>query len=195
MGDVDEPVAGDGQTLVETLAVGLNPVDLAIASGKFYEGHPPLPFTAGREGIGRVIESGRFATGTRVSTIKTVTGSLAERFVVDDAATWELPDGDDHTEVAALGIGGLAGWLAVTERAQVEPGDRVLVLGATGTVGSIAVQAARIVGAHRIVAAGRDATRLERAHQHGADAVVHMTDGLDLEGAFRDAFPTAGPMS
>lgn len=67
------------------------------------------------------------------------------------------------------------------------------MLGATGTVGSVAVQAARLLGAGRIVAAGRDAGRLERAHRLGADAVVHIGDDTDLEAAFREAFPEGGP--
>ncbi len=187
-----EPVAGDGATLVETTAVGLNPVDLAITSGKFYEPHPPLPFTAGREGVGIVIASPRFATGTRVYTNK-ARGSLADQFIADEARTWELADGEDHAAAVALGIAGLAGWVAVEERAKVEPGDRVLVLGATGTVGSVAVQAARILGAHRVVAAGRDPERLQRSLELGADAIVELDADTDLPQAFRDAFPDGGP--
>jgi NADPH2:quinone reductase len=93
---------------------------------------------------------------------------------------------------AALGIAGCAGWLAVEERGRIQEGDRVLVLGATGTVGSVAAQAARLLGASRVVAAGRDAARLERSMRLGADATVHL-DGGDLDQAFRDAFPDGGP--
>jgi NADPH:quinone reductase len=188
-----EPVRGPGQALVEMIAVGLNPVDLAIVGGVFYGGHPPLPFAAGREGVGRVIGAEGFATGTHVYTLKAATGSLAERFVVDEAQAWALPDGTDPVAAAALGIAGMAGWVAVEERARLVAGERVLVLGATGTVGSVAVQAARLLGAGRIVAAGRDAERLERARRLGADAVVHIGDDTDLEAAFREAFADGGP--
>ena len=181
-----EPVADATHTLVETGAAALNPVDLTIASGSFYEGAPALPTVVGREGVGRVISSPSFAAGTRVYTIKAVTGSLAGRFVVDPAETWELPAGDDDVAATALGIAGLAGWVAVEEeRAGLKAGESVLVLGATGTVGSIAVQAARLLGAGRVVAAGRDAARLGRSRELGADAVVHLGEATDLQQAFR----------
>ncbi|HSD01094.1 MAG TPA: hypothetical protein VLB81_01905, partial [Gaiellales bacterium] len=180
----DEPVRAEGQALVRTGAAALNPVDLAIGAGVFYGGHPPLPFTAGREGVGRVIEGEGFAPGTLVATLKTASGSLAERFTADESELWEIPAEADPVAATALGIAGLAGWLAVEERGRIQEGDRVLVLGATGTVGSVAVQAARLLGASRVVAAGRDAARLERSLKVGADATVAL-DG-DLEQAFRD---------
>lgn len=188
----EEPARGEGQALVETGAAGLNPVDLAIGAGVFYGGHPPLPFVAGREGVGHVLEGNAFAPGTLVATLKTATGSMAERFVADEAELWEVPADADPAVATALGIAGLAGWLAVEERGRIQEGDRVLVLGATGTVGSVAVQAARLLGASRVVAAGRDAVRLERSVRLGADATVHL-DSADLEQAFRDAFPDGGP--
>jgi NADPH2:quinone reductase len=189
--DRDEPVRGEGQALVETAAAGLNPVDLAIGAGVFYGGHPPLPFVGGREGVGRVLEGSAFAPGTLVATLKTASGSLAERFVADEAELWEIPDGADPVVAAALGIAGLAGWLAVEERGRIREGDRVLVLGATGTAGSVAAQAARLLGASRVVAAGRDADRLERARRLGADQTVTIHGAM--EQAFRDAFPDGGP--
>ena len=187
-----EPVRGDGQALVATAAAGVNPVDLAIGAGVFYGGHPPLPFVAGREGIGRVLEGSDFAAGTLVATLKAASGSFAERFVADESELWEIPGDADPVAAAALGIAGLAGWLAVAERGRIQEGDRVLVLGATGTVGSVAVQAARLLGASRVVAAGRDAGRLERARRLGADAVVDIDEG-DAAEAFRAAFPDGGP--
>jgi NADPH:quinone reductase len=186
-------VRGAGQALVEMSAVALNPVDLAIVGGVFYGGHPPLPFTAGREGVGRVVEADGFAPGALVYALTAASGSLADRFVADESQMWELPTGSDPVVAAALGIAGMAAWVAVEERARLTAGERVLVLGATGTVGSVAVQAARLLGAGHIVAAGRDAERLERAHRLGADAVVHIGDDTDLEAAFREAFPDGGP--
>jgi NADPH2:quinone reductase len=176
---------------MEMAAASLNPVDLAIAAGTFYGGHPPLPFTAGREGVGRVVEGTSFAPGTRVYAMRTASGSLAERFTADEAEMWELPDGDDAI-AAALGIAGLAGWVAVEERGRLAAGERVLVLGATGVVGSVAMQAARLLGAGRVVAAGRDPERLDRCRRLGADVVVDL-DADDLEATFRSAFPDGGP--
>ena len=87
----------------------------------------------------------------------------------------EVPEGADPAIAAALGIAGLAGWLPVALRAPVRPGDRVLVLGATGTAGQVALQAAKLLGAAHVVAAGRDPAGLERALHLGADEAV----GLD----------------
>lgn len=190
--DHDEPVRGDGQALVATAAAGLNPVDLAIGAGVFYGGHPPLPFVAGREGVGRVLEGSAFAPGALVATLKTASGSLAERFAADESELWEILGDADPVAAAALGIAGLAGWLAVEERGRIQAGDRVLVLGATGTVGSVAVQAARLLGASRVVAAGRDHERLERSLRLGADATVALGEG-DAAEDFKAAFPDGGP--
>jgi NADPH:quinone reductase len=102
-------------------------------------------------------------------------GALAERAVVAEERL--IPIGDevvDETAVA-FGIAGIAGWLSVTQRGHVGPGDRVLVLGATGAVGLVAVQAARLAGAERVVAAGRRAERLPRTRELGAHAAVELT--------------------
>jgi NADPH2:quinone reductase len=191
--DAPEPQPGDGQAVVALGAAALNPVDLAITGGTFYGGHPPLPFAAGREGVGRVVAGSRFAPGTRVATVKAATGSLAERFLADEAELWALPDGEDDAMAAALGIAGLAGWVAVEERGRLEQGERVLVLGATGVVGQVAVQAARLLGAGRVVAAGRDPKRLERCRELGADATVALGDPDGMADALRAAFPDGGP--
>ncbi len=191
-GDPPDPVRGPGKALIEMCAAGINPVDLTIASGSFYGGHPPLPFVPGREGVGRVIEGERFATGTRVYALMS-DGSMAERFTSGEPVMWALPDGDDDAVAAALGIAGCAGWTAVEWRGRIAQGDNVLVLGATGTVGMVAVQAARLLGAARVVAAGRDAGRLERCLELGADTAVHLGEVDDLAEAFRDAFPDGPP--
>ncbi len=91
-----------------------------------------------------------------------------------------------------LGIAGLAGWLPVAYRAPVEEGDAVLVLGATGTVGVVALQGARLLGAARVMAAGRRPEGLERARRLGADATVSLEEE-DLVAAFREAFGGDGP--
>jgi NADPH2:quinone reductase len=103
-----------------------------------------------------------------------------------------VPDGSDPALAGALGIAGVAGWLPVAIRAPVQEGETVLVLGATGTVGLVALQGARILGAGRLVAAGRRPEALERALRLGADAVVSL-EGADLETAFREACGGDGP--
>ena len=183
--DVAEPTS-DGREVVDVLAVALNPLDLAVAAGRFYGGHPPLPYTPGCEAMARSAVAGRvyvFSDGLGLAR----NGTLAERATV--AAERFVPveaDVDDATAVA-LGIGGIAGWSAV-ERGHIGPADRVLVLGASGTSGLVAVQAAKLRGAERVVAAGRNLKRLERARELGADEAVAL-DG-DLRAACGGEGPT-----
>jgi NADPH:quinone reductase-like Zn-dependent oxidoreductase len=181
-GEFEDPVAGDGQAVVDVLAAGLNPVDVAICAGRFYGGKPPLPSVAGREGVG-VLD------GTRVYFDAPVApyGSMAQRALVDPGGTYPLPDGLDDGVAVALGISGLAAWLALDWRAQLKAGEHVLVLGASGVVGQIAVQAARQLGAARVVAAARSQDGLDRALSLGADAGVRLTEPEQLAGEFTQA--------
>src|SRR4051812_20484424 len=91
--DVAEPVPGPGQALLQLGAAGLNPIDISIGTGRFYGGSPDPPYVAGREGVGRVIGGAGFAEGARIYVGRSASGTLAERFLVDDEA-YELPDGD-----------------------------------------------------------------------------------------------------
>jgi NADPH:quinone reductase len=168
VGEAPEP-AGES---IEVLAAPLSPLDRAVALGRFYGGHPALPYIPGCECVGRE-PGGRvvwtFGGGLGLAR----NGAMAER-AVPGAFVVEVPDGADPALAAALGIAGLAGWLPVAWRAPVREGDRVLVLGATGTVGQVAVQAAKLLGAAHIVAAGRDPKGLERALALGADEAVRL---------------------
>ena len=189
VGELPGPTPGDGEALVEVRAAALNPIDIAIASGRFYAGPPHVPYAPGREGVGLVLESGTLAPGTRVrferDTGYGANGSLAELIVVDEDALVPLPDDAEDTVAAALGIAGLAAWLALG-KAELEQGETVLVLGATGAVGQVAVQGAKLLGAGTVVAAARNAEALERTRQLGADAVVPLGDG-ELADAFKSA--------
>jgi NADPH:quinone reductase len=177
LGVPPEVVERDGEGSVEIVAVALNPLDLAIAAGRFYGGHPPLPYVPGCEAVGRRDGKREYLFGDGWGIRRD--GFLVERAEVPDALATPVPDELDDAVAAACGIAGIAGWLPVSERAPVRSDDRVLVLGATGTVGSVAVQAARLLGAERVVAAGRDPERLERARELGADATVSLAgDGL-----------------
>jgi NADPH2:quinone reductase len=184
LGEFDDPVGGEGAVVAEVLAAGLNPVDLRKASGTFPLLPPlPVPSVAGWEGVARLPD------GSRAYFVDPPppNGALAERTAIDPAAAFPVPDGVDDALAVALGIAGLAGWLAVEWSARLREGESVLVLGATGTVGQVAVQAARLLGAGRVVAAGRDSEGLARAAELGADATVALGEADDLEQAFRDA--------
>ncbi len=183
----EEPVAGDGEVVVEVALAGVNPVDVRKASGTFVSGPPPLPSVVGTEGVGTLAGDGR-----RVYFDASVPpfGSYAEHTLVPADVPIELPDELDDGVAVALGVSGLAAWLPLAWRAQLQPGETVLILGATGMVGQLAVQAARLLGAGRIVAAGRDAEMLARAAQLGADATVDLREagaGAGLTAAFREA--------
>ena len=168
------PAPDTGEETVEILAVALNPFDLAIASGRFYGGHPPLPYVPGHEAaVARADGSRAYLAGAGLGVARD--GLLAQRVAVPSHQLIPLADGADPSTAVALGTAGLAGWLAVTRRADVGPADVVVVLGATGSVGRIAVQAARLRGASRIVAVGRDPDRLAATNQL-ADATVQLGD-------------------
>lgn len=141
--------AGDpsGDDVVEVLAAGLNPIDLRIASGELAARRPELPSVVGSEGVGRTPDGRRVYFGSS-------SGSLAERAAVPPGEAVEVPDGVGDAEAVAYGIAGQAAWLAL-DKARLREGETVLVLGASGTVGAIAVQLARLRGAGKVIAASR----------------------------------------
>jgi NADPH2:quinone reductase len=185
-----EEIPDPGGT-VRVRAVALNPLDLSVAAGRFYGGHPPLPYIPGSEAIVELDDGTRawfFGDGAGVQR----DGTLAERALVKDERLIPVPDAVDDATAVALGLAGVAGWGAL-RRGRIGSGDRVLVLGATGTAGSVALQGARTLGAERIVAAGRDAERLARTRELGADATVRLDGRDDLAARIKDACGGDGP--
>ena len=176
VGEVAEPQRGEGQALVQVTAAAINPIDVSISLGKFYGGVPAVPYVMGREAVGRVLEGEQLEPGTQVWFQGSET--FAEYAVVGEEQAIVLPEGTDHALAAALGIAALTGWLAIEWRAHVRGGERVLVLGATGVVGMVAVQAARILGAAEIVACGRDRAALQHAADAGATKCIQLGEEL-----------------
>jgi NADPH2:quinone reductase len=193
--EVDEPVRQDGAALVDVEAAPLNPVEIRVAAGRHPKRAQP-PYVPGLEGAGRVVESARVPPGRRVRFEGPALpgfgaqGTLAERAAVPEESLVELPDEADGDLAAALGVVGITALLALDRAAPVD-GRRVLVLGATGAVGQMAVQLAKQMGAGRVVGAGRSGERLERVRELGADEVVELGDG-DLTDAFERA--AGGPL-
>ena len=179
----DEPKA-DSANVIEVTAAPLNPVDLSIATGKFYGGTPPLPYVPGGEGIGHP-RSGVPADRVYFRAAPP-NGALAERAVAN-GQTVPLPEQVSDGVAAALGTPGIAAYLAMTRRAQLQPGETVLVLGASGVLGSIAVQVAKLIGAGRVIAAARDDRALARAKDLGADATVDLKQIEGLTERIREA--------
>jgi NADPH:quinone reductase-like Zn-dependent oxidoreductase len=183
--EMPEPVP-DKATVVEVSAAALNPADLSIASGKFYTGPPPLPYIPGGEGVGRLLQNGK--AGPRVFFRAAFpNGSLAERAVVTGGQMVAIPEGVSDGLAASLGTPGIAAYLGLTRRAQLKAGETVLILAASGVLGAIAVQVARLLGAGRIVAGARDEQGLARSLDLGADATVDLKKTEGLTERIRDA--------
>ena len=174
-----------GQALIRITAAPINPLDLLCASGTSYFGEPALPYVPGTQGVGTVAEAGNTPVGRRVwfscaAGMAPGDGSMAELCVAPETALLPLPDGVSDDLAAALGLSAVAAWMALSWRGQLQMGEHVLVLGASGNVGQIGVQAARLLGAGRVVAACRDPHGRARATELGADAVADLS-GEDVD--------------
>ncbi len=191
--DHPEPGEAAGHTLVTVTAAPIVPLDQLVASGTSYFGRPATPYVPGTQGVGVVARSAALAPGTRVffatsAGIAPGDGSLAERCLVPDDAVVPLDPGVSDADAAALGMSAVAAWMALTERGRLQPGERVLVLGAGGAVGQAAGAAATVLGAGRGGAVCRSAAAHERARRAGADEVVPLLGGVDeLAARFSDA--------
>lgn len=192
IGDVDSPgdlgLHLDSQSgpseVVEVLVAGLNPVDLAIASGKFDAGAPPLPYTPGIEGIGRT------AAGEIVWFDGSLPpwGSMASKTVITEGSGITLPQEIEPEKAIGFGVAGLAAWLSLDWRGQLKDHETVLILGSSGAVGQIAVQAARMMGAGEVVGMARSESGREKTLELGADEAISSEGDIDdLTDRIKDA--------
>ena len=165
-----EPVPGDDEVLVHVRAASLKPVDKQMASGSHYATPRELPFVCGTDGVGHLGDGQRvFFGGCRPPY-----GAIAERAVVPKAFVFPVPDALTDELGAALPNPGCSAWLALRFRAKLAAGEHVLVLGATGVTGRLAVQLAKRLGAGRVVAAGRNLAVLESLRGLGADGIIPL---------------------
>lgn len=183
--EFEEPSGPGQEVVVDVAAAGLHHLDLLKATGTYYTGPPPLPSVVGTDGVGSL------ADGRRVYFDQTVPpyGSMCERTLVPPEAMLEVAEGVDDIVAAALGNTALAAWLALTWRAGLSAGETVCVLGATGAVGTVAVQAAKLLGAGSVIAAALPDERLARLKQLAPDAVVELGDATALSDQIRSAAP------
>ncbi|MEH3037131.1 MAG: NADPH:quinone oxidoreductase family protein [Sphingomonas adhaesiva] len=166
--DIPEPVARPGQVTIRVRAAALNYPDLLMTRGE-YQLKPPLPFVPGLEVAGEVIAGDGFAPGTAV-VAGTRTGGLAEVVAVDAGAVRPKPDHLSFAEAAGVGAAYLTAYVALVRLGKVEPGEWVVVHGATGGVGLAAVDLAKALGA-RVIATSRSAEKLAIvADGYGVDA-------------------------
>lgn len=175
-----DPRPADGRALVRVTAAPVVPLDLLCASGGSYFGAPSTPYVPGVQGVGVVEDSTTLAPGTRVwfATTAGMTagdGSLAARCSVADESLVPLDTPVEDTVVAALGLSAVAAWMALTWRADLRPGERVVVLGGGGAVGQAAAGAARVLGAQRVVSVCRSEGTRHRALEAGAHDTVPLT--------------------
>ncbi|MGF7235687.1 MAG: quinone oxidoreductase family protein [Frankia sp.] len=172
--------SGEHEILVDVVAAGLHPRVRSAADGSHYTSDGTLPLIPGIDAVGRTPE------GELLYFVApdTALGTMAEKAVVDRRRAITLPSGTDAAAVAAAMNPGMSSWVALRRRVSLPPGGSVLVMGATGNAGQLAVQIARHLGAAQVVGAGRDPGRLELLKSLGADEVVSL-DGDDHDVADR----------
>jgi NADPH:quinone reductase-like Zn-dependent oxidoreductase len=181
-GDFGEPVAQGGQTIVTVSASALSQNTKSRASGSHYSSEGHFPAVAGVDGVGHTTE------GQRVYFVlpEAPFGALAERSLVKTEYCIPLPKDLDDITAAAIANPGMSAWAAMMERAHLKPRETVLVNGATGTAGRLAVQLAKHLGAARVVATGRNEDELKELKTLGADVMIPFTLGSsDPSGAKR----------
>jgi len=184
-GDLKEPAPVAGESLIAVTAAALSPVVRARASGTHYSSTGGFPFGVGIDGVGR------FDDGSRVHFFlpRAPYGSMAEKVVVQSSHCTMVPDDLDDVTAAAIAIPGMSSWVALKERASFTAGETVLVNGATGTSGRLALQVAKYLGAKKVIATGRQAAALQSIKTLGADETILLNENRDaLENDFKEQF-------
>lgn len=183
---VPDPEPGPDEVLVELRYSGVNPLDVWVTQGNVAGGSQRLPFIPGVEGSGYVGGKPAVVHGYGIGTVRD--GLYAERAVVPRDAATELPDGVDLAQAAALGVAGITAWRTTRDIAQVSAGDRVLVLGASGGVGSLIVQLAKARGA-TVWGQTSNQGKTKTIQELGADRAL-VTDAQGLVAAVAALKPT-----
>jgi NADPH:quinone reductase-like Zn-dependent oxidoreductase len=173
-----DPVAQEGEALIKVRAAGLHPIVKARASGVHYSSDHVVPMVPGVDGVGTLEDGSRVFFGFARAPF----GSMAERTVTRREMTIPLPDGIDDAQAAAIANPGMSAWVSIKERAGLVAGESVLILGATGVAGQLAIQTARLLGAKRVIGVGGNVEAIAAAD---VDAVIALGEPED---SVRDAF-------
>jgi NADPH:quinone reductase-like Zn-dependent oxidoreductase len=170
-GEFNEPSAREGQELVIVIASAHSQFSKSRSSGSHYSSNGTFPAVAGADGVGRT------ADGRRVYFVlpEAPYGALAEKTLVRSNQCVAVPDGLDDVIAAAIANPGMSAWAAMVERAHIRTGEMVLVNGATGTAGRLAVQLAKYLGASKVIATGRNEDELKELRSLGADDIIPFT--------------------
>src|SRR6267378_4099323 len=165
-----DPTPGEGEVLINVSAAALKPVDKQMAAGTHYASPREFPVVCGMDGVGRL------GDGTRVffGGARRPYGAMAERTVLRRVQCFSIPEELDDVTAAAIPNPGVSAWLSLKHSAKLVAGETVLILGATGVTGKLAVQIAKILGAGRVVAAGRNEQVLSTLLELGADATIWL---------------------
>ena len=179
--DFPDPVPESDEVVVRVKAAAIKNVDKMMASGTHYDSHSELPVVVGSDGVGLLNDGTRvFCGGARKPY-----GMISERTVVKKIRCIPVPDGIDDAVAAALPNAALSSWMPLVWRACLKPGETVLIMGATGVAGKLAIQVAKHLGAGRVIAAGRNENVLNSLADLGADATVSLRHpDKELEAAF-----------
>jgi NADPH:quinone reductase-like Zn-dependent oxidoreductase len=191
-----DPIPAPGETLVTVTAAALHPIVKSLANGTHYGSTGLLPFVPGVDGVGRLqVAFGQLAASTRVyfGSARPPFGTFADRTLASSTFLIPLPDALDDATAAAIANPAMSSSVALTARAKFLPGESVLILGATGVAGQLAVQIAKRRGASRVIAVGRNPQALDQLKSLGADAVISLDQSPDaLISAFRTEIAAAG---
>jgi len=167
-GEFHRTVSREGLEVITVTAAALSNLTKGRAAGSHYSADNHYPFVPGVDGVGTL------ADGRRVyfAMPEAPFGAMAEQTLVDPQRTITLPDNLDDVAAAALANPGMSCFAALTDRARFQAGETILINGATGAAGSIAVQVAKQLGARKVIATGRNAQELESLRSLGADVVI-----------------------
>ena len=175
--EVADPVPGDDQIVVDVKACGINFTDLLSLDGK-YQNNPPPPFTPGKDAAGIVAAVGVNVTGHKVGDrviAHVIHGAMAEKAVCPAALAFPLPDGVEFDAAAAMGLAYLTGYIALTRRGAMQPGEVVMINGASGGVGLASVSLAKALGASVVLAGLTTPSKGDAVKAAGADAIIDLT--------------------
>jgi len=187
--DFDDPTVQGGEDLIKVSASALSQVTKSRASGSHYTAPGCLPAVVGMDGVGRTKD------GRRVYFVlpEEPFGAMAEKVAMSMDRCIAVPDDVDDFTAAAIAIPGMSSWAALKERAHLIAGENVLINGATGISGRLAVQIAKYLGAERVIATGRNVPALEQVKALGADVTISLNQSpKDLEAAFMEQFGGEG---
>ena len=175
--DWPEPQAGKGEIVIDIKAAGLNFPDVLIIQGK-YQFQPEMPFIPGGECAGDVIAVGegveRYKVGDKVIAM-TGHGCFCEQIAVNQLAVMPMPEGLDYKQAAGVAVTYFTTYHALKQRAQLQEGETMLVLGAAGGVGSTAVELGKLIGA-KVIAAASSEEKLALCRELGADETINYSE-------------------